>query len=295
MLERLQLLGALALGDVARYCGDDARGSGMQDVARRLERERRPVLAPVVAVHAADVRGVLDEFVVGPLELRAAGRQHVLRAHLQQLFARVAEEAAGGIVHVREPHGRAVDEDDHVGGVVHRHAEPAMLLLTLLALQVLPDLAADHVYRAQQPLVRLADLAAGAGEHAHHFAFGGDREHERSVHSGVARELRLRHARILEDVRGPQGLARLPDLAGQADAGSVSDIARPGDEALNSLAGDAPGFGEAQDARFFVRRKVPAALPVLRLADGSYRRVQRRRGAGCFCQAARDRVLECER
>src|SRR5580765_2750024 len=266
----------------------------MQDVPRRFEREGRSVLAPVAALHSMRMLGVGDDLLVDALQLGAARGQYVLRTHLQQFFPGVAEHAARGAVHIHELHRRPIDQDDHVRGVVHRDAESAVLLFRLLALQELSDLAADHVYRAQQPLVRLADLSAGAAEHAHDLAFGGDREHERSVHAGVARELRLRDARVLGDVRGPQGLARPPHLAGQADPGSVGEIARPGDETLDGLAGDAPCLGEAQDARFFVRRKVPAALPVLRLADGPHGRLQRRGGAGCFREAARDRVLEYE-
>ena len=101
---------------------------------RRFERQQGPVLADVVAFHLAYGRvraagGTRDQLVVRSFELLPADGKHVLRAHPEHFFPGVTEQFARGLVDVHETHRRAVDQHDHVGGVVHGEAKAPQLFL----------------------------------------------------------------------------------------------------------------------------------------------------------------------
>src|SRR5882672_7055981 len=82
----------------------------------------------------------------------------------------------------------------HVGGKLSEAAEALLVLahhlFGLLALSELTDVAADHVYGLQQPLLGFAGLAAGETEHADRLSIRDDRKDECAVDTHLARRTR---------------------------------------------------------------------------------------------------------
>ncbi len=160
MARGLRLLGALALGQVARG-GDHHRAAARREQpARHLDREGAAVLAPVGAdagLARAGRRG--ERAVVLEQLLARAVQAHALRVHAEQLLARVAELLAHAFVEIDEALPADVDEQHHVGGRIERGAEaPQRRLGVLAALQPLAD-------REAQPLRGLRrGPRAGAGQ-----------------------------------------------------------------------------------------------------------------------------------
>ena len=106
-------------------------------MAGRFEGYRRAVPAAMMALHASDGGGIGDELVIGSLELGPTHREQVLRAHFEQLVARIAEGIADSLIYVHVAHGLALDQQDHVPRAVQGEAELALQRL----LAACPELA----------------------------------------------------------------------------------------------------------------------------------------------------------
>ena len=127
---------------------------------------------------------------------------------------------------------RAVAED-RLGGVVPAEHAPAWSIVTtassaassiarsrdslartsssaLAPRDELADLAAEHVHRREQLLVRLAQLAREELHDADDAARAAQREAEGGVQPAAARRVRAREVRVLGRVDDPRRLARLP-------------------------------------------------------------------------------------
>src|SRR5258706_220762 len=145
--------------------------------------------------------------------------------------------------------------------------------LGALALQELADRAADGARRLEQPLVGLAQRAAGESEHADAIAFGDDRERECALDAGRRHQLLHFDARIVGGVGGPHRVAALQDAAGEALSRPESDGARSLHESLDRRVGNGPAVLEAQQPGGLVDREMAAADPALAVADGAQHRL----------------------
>src|SRR5438552_2382953 len=172
-------------------------------------------------------------------------------------------------------HNGRVDSTQHGVNPVEAGDVP----LLLLAREELPDLAADHVHRPQQPVLRLPDFAAVEGQNADRLTLGVHGKNESAMHALVAGRPRLRDAGVAGDVGDPERLSRLPRRACQADARRVVDVARFLDEPLDVGTGSAPGFAEPQHPGLLVRAEVPADIPAFGFAYSAHDRLYTDRGA----------------
>src|SRR5262249_35251463 len=98
--------------------------------------------------------------------------------------------------------------------------------------------------------------------------------------------------RILGNVGRPQRLPRLPRTPGESLSRTIDQRARGLDEALDRRLGDAPGSTVAQHVPGFLHREVAAAIPGLRLAHGTYARLQAPVHVVRFCKIAVYRALQ---
>jgi hypothetical protein len=126
MVRRLALLGAHALGEVARSRDHHRSVPRLQQPARHLDGEGASVLAPVRADRGEAGAGRGRELAIVVEQLLARTVQaHRFGLHPQQLVAGVAEDAARRLIEVEVGGSARVDQEHHVAGCVERRPEAA--------------------------------------------------------------------------------------------------------------------------------------------------------------------------
>src|SRR5882762_2101688 len=144
------------LADIPRDGGNDISVPRAQHPPRRFEGQQGSVLASVMGLHPAGEGRIGNQLVIGALKLRAAHGKHLMRTHLEHLLPRIAEQVACRRVDVQEAHGGTVDQQDHVGRIVHGEPEPAQLLFALFlqSEQPLFALQVDHPSHSCDSLIK---------------------------------------------------------------------------------------------------------------------------------------------
>ena len=136
----------------------------------------------------------------------------------------------------------------------------------MLALDELPDLAAESAKHVEQCLVRLADFPAEKLHDAHDFAGHGYREPKRGSQTLFRRDRRPRKIRILRDVGNPCGLRQFPHTPRHAFAARKDVGARGHLELGSGGMRPVPDFDTAQPVLLHHPKRSHA--PLERLADG---------------------------
>jgi hypothetical protein len=154
----------------------------------------------------------------------------------------------------------------------------------------LPICAPSACIRIEKLLVRLGNPGGVEVENAHHTALPDHRREQGAVPAGLFRQLRPLGARVVREVRHPQGLARLQYGSGESDAGGY--LKRVAQHVREAIIVCAPRGMNAQHTVSFVETPVLSCGPPFRLADGTQRRGERRLGSFVVQQKSADAPLE---
>ena len=159
-------------------------------------------------------RAVAEILVVARPLIR---RPDVAHAHPQELIPGVAVMLDRGLVHRQEPERFVVPHPHRQRACVELVAvallAQAQRLLRLLALDELPDLAADRPHHLQERLVGLRNVAPVELHDAQGFIASDYRKSERAVQIRFCRDLCALEIRSLCDIGKPHRSAVLPDGA----------------------------------------------------------------------------------
>ncbi len=284
----------LALGDVAHQRQQVLAAVDVDRPHADFDRKGRAILAAVAAL-ARDRRaggqlaGQFLELPAGQVEV------DILRRHLQQLGAAVAQAFAAALVDVDEA-ALGVVHVKTVGRLLHQGAEVRLAfaqgLFDLLALEKLADVAADEVRALHGFALGLVRLQAEEFHDAENFAGGLQGEGQAAVQpggGGFAGALEVFRAR---GIRKPVGARHAQGAAGEGAAGRQRNLLRRVmKEMLDVGTRQGPGGGALEHACLLVRHPQRAADPAEGRANGldNLRDDFHRRIA--FGQQARHRVL----